>query len=161
MFYRAILRPILFVLPAETVHRLVMATLKVIDAIPGATRFLRGLLRSRDSAVAVRAFGIDFASPIGLAAGMDKDAEAYEMFGALGFGFVEIGTLTARPQEGNPKPRLFRLPADGALINRMGFNNRGAESAHRRLSKHPHRNTVLGINIGKTKVVSEDHATGW
>jgi dihydroorotate dehydrogenase len=158
MFYREILRPILFLLPAETVHRLAMALLKAIGAIPGATRFLRGLLGSRDSAVAVRAFGIDFPSPIGLAAGMDKDAETYEVFGALGFGFVEVGTLTARPQEGNPKPRLFRLPADRALINRMGFNNRGAESANRRLSKRAYRNTVLGINIGKTKVVPEDQA---
>jgi len=158
MIYRVILRPILFRMPAETAHRLAMVVLKVIGVVPGIARILRGLLGSSDSAVAVRAFGIDFPSPIGLAAGMDKDAEAYEMFGALGFGFVEVGTLTARPQKGNPKPRLFRLPADRALINRMGFNNRGAESANRRLNKRANRNTVIGINIGKTKVVPEDQA---
>jgi len=106
----------------------------------------------------VRALGLDFPNPIGLAAGFDKDAIGYEALGALGFGFVEVGTLTAEPQPGNPMPRLFRLPKDRALINRMGFNNRGSAEAVARL-KRPHE-TIVGVNIGKTKVVPEEEAIG-
>ena len=104
----------------------------------------------------VRALGLEFPNPIGLAAGFDKDAIGYEALGALGFGFVEVGTLTGQPQSGNPKPRLFRLPRDRALVNRMGFNNHGSADAVRRL-RRPHR-TIVGVNIGKTKVVPESDA---
>jgi dihydroorotate dehydrogenase len=104
----------------------------------------------------VRALGLEFPNPIGLAAGFDKDAIGYEALGALGFGFVEVGTLTGQPQSGNPKPRLFRLPRDRALINRMGFNNHGSADAIRRL-RRPHR-TIVGVNIGKTRVVPESDA---
>jgi len=103
-----------------------------------------------------RAFGLEFPNPIGLAAGFDKDAIGYEALGALGFGFVEVGTLTGQPQPGNPKPRLFRLPRDRALVNHMGFNNHGSADAVERL-RRPHR-TIVGVNIGKTKVVPESDA---
>lgn len=135
---------------------MVTRSLMLLGAIPGLTKLLRYLLVTRDSTIAVRVFGLDLPSPIGLAAGMDKDAEAYELFGALGFGFVEVGTLTAQPQSGNPRPRLFRLPDDRALINRMGFNNRGADDAERRLRGKRQRRTVVGINIGKTRAVPDD-----
>lgn len=100
--------------------------------------------------------GLDFPNPIGLAAGFDKDAVGFEALGAMGFGFVEVGTLTGQPQSGNPKPRLFRLPKDRALINRMGFNNHGSADAVARL-KQPHE-TIVGVNIGKTKIVPEEEA---
>jgi len=106
----------------------------------------------------VRALGLVFPNPIGLAAGFDKDAIGYEALGALGFGFVEVGTLTGRPQPGNPRPRLFRLPEDRALVNRMGFNNRGSADAVERLRRP--RKTIVGVNIGKTKAVPEPDAIG-
>jgi dihydroorotate dehydrogenase len=104
----------------------------------------------------VRALGLEFPNPVGLAAGFDKDAIGYEALGALGFGFVEVGTLTGQPQSGNPKPRLFRLPRDRALINRMGFNNHGSADAVGRL-RQPRR-TIVGVNIGRTKAVPESEA---
>ncbi len=104
----------------------------------------------------VRALGLDFPNSIGLAAGFDKDAVGYEALGALGFGFIEVGTLTGEPQPGNPAPRLFRLPRDRALINRMGFNNHGSADAVARLQR-PHE-TIVGVNIGKTKLVPEEEA---
>lgn len=116
------------------------------------------LCRPRDPALAVRALGVDFPSPVGLAAGFDKDAQVYEALGALGFGFVEVGTLTASAQPGNDRPRMFRLPADRALVNRLGFNNGGAEEARARLAR-PQR-TIVGVNIGKTKLVPESEAVG-
>jgi dihydroorotate dehydrogenase len=116
----------------------------------------RRVLCSTDPKLAVNALGLRFANPIGLAAGFDKNATAYEALAALGFGFVEIGTVTAEPQPGNPKPRLFRLPDDRALINRMGFNNLGARVVATHLTAA--RSVPVGINIGKTKVVSEEHA---
>jgi len=107
----------------------------------------------------VRAMGIDFPGPLGLAAGFDKNADGIDALAALGFGFVEIGTVTGEPQPGNPTPRLFRLPADRAVVNRMGFNNDGAEAVARRLATRlgtKHRPVVVGVNIGKTKAVPED-----
>jgi dihydroorotate dehydrogenase len=106
----------------------------------------------------VAAFGLTFPSPVGLAAGLDKDAVAVPALAALGFGSVEVGTITAEPQAGNPRPRLFRLPHDRALINRMGFNNLGARAASERLRRLPQRRVPLGINIGKTKVVDNSDA---
>ncbi|HEY8540169.1 MAG TPA: quinone-dependent dihydroorotate dehydrogenase [Steroidobacteraceae bacterium] len=155
MLYRFIVRPILFALPAETAHRLTIALLRVFSPL---VRPLRSLLLPRDPALEVHALGLTFPTPVGLAAGLDKDAEAFETFGALGFGFVEVGTITAEAQPGNPKPRIFRLPADRALINRTGFNNRGAQAASNRIASARRRRTILGINIGKTKVVPNEHA---
>lgn len=154
--YKALIRPLLYLLPAETAHHLAFASLRYFAAIPGMKWLLRRIFHSRDAAVGVRALGIELPNPIGLAAGFDKDAIGFEALGALGFGFVEVGTLTGEAQPGNPPPRLFRLEKDRALINRMGFNNRGSADAVQRLKKR--RNTVVGVNIGKTKVVPEAEA---
>jgi dihydroorotate dehydrogenase len=116
---------------------------------------VRRLLAPRDPVLRVRALGLDLPSPLGLAAGFDKDAAHVDALAALGFGFVEIGTVTAQPQAGNPRPRMFRLPADRALINRMGFNNAGAEAAAARLSAPRDRGTIVGVNIGKTKLAPD------
>jgi dihydroorotate dehydrogenase len=116
----------------------------------------RSVLRTSDPRLRVRALGLSFAHPIGLAAGFDKNATAYEALAALGFAFVEVGTVTGQAQPGNPKPRLFRLPADRALINRMGFNNLGASVVASHLTQK--RSVPIGVNIGKTKVVSEADA---
>jgi dihydroorotate dehydrogenase len=114
-------------------------------------RAARRLLAPRDPALRVRALGLDLPSPLGLAAGFDKDAAHVDALTALGFGFVEVGTVTALPQRGNARPRMVRLPADRALVNRMGFNNAGAEAAAARLSAPRDRTTIVGVNIGKTK----------
>lgn len=158
MLYRVLIRPLLYALPAETAHRLVMAGMRWLALLPGACALMRALRRVNDPRLAVDALGLHFPSPVGLAAGLDKDAEAYEAFGALGFGFVEVGTLTGQAQPGNPRPRLFRLPPDRALVNRMGFNNRGADFAARHIAPRGQRHTLLGINIGKTKVVPVEEA---
>jgi dihydroorotate dehydrogenase len=150
-----VLRPVLFALPAETAHRMTLAALQLLS-VPAAADLLRQLFGPRDPGLAVRAMGLEFASPVCLAAGFDKDARAYPALGALGFGAVEVGTITARSQPGNPKPRLFRLPADRALINRMGFNNHGAEAAAAALRRR--RRTVVGVNIGKSKDAPEAEA---
>ncbi|GAA3953546.1 quinone-dependent dihydroorotate dehydrogenase [Actinomadura viridis] len=142
---------------AETAHHLTLRGLRAIQAVPGGTTLLRRALAPRDPALAVRAMGLEFPGPLGLAAGFDKDAVAYDALGAFGFGHVEIGTVTGRPQPGNPRPRLFRLPRDRAVINRMGFNNEGSEAAMRRLrARRP--GTIVGVNIGKTKAVAESEA---
>jgi dihydroorotate dehydrogenase len=154
--YRFLFTVLLRRLPAEVVHRLSFRALRVLAAVPGALFILRRVCGPRDDALRVSALGLEFPSPVGLAAGFDKDAEAYEALGAFGFGFVEVGTVTARPQPGNPRPRLFRLVKDRAIINRMGFNNEGAQAAARRLRGR--RRIVVGVNIGKTKLVPEDEA---
>jgi dihydroorotate dehydrogenase len=154
--YRALIRPLLYLLPAEAAHHLAFGCLRLMAAIPGVLSLMRRVFHSGDPALRVRALGLDFPNAIGLAAGFDKDAVGYEALGAIGFGFVEVGTLTGQPQSGNPKPRLFRLPKDRALVNRMGFNNRGSADAVARL-KRPHR-TIVGVNIGKTKLVPEAEA---
>lgn len=156
VFYRRLIRPLLYLLPAEAAHHFAFACLRWLTAVPGVRLVMRAIfLRSRSS-LTVEALGMRFPSPVGLAAGFDKDAIGFEALGAMGFGFVEVGTLTALPQPGNRKPRLFRLPADHALVNRMGFNNRGSEDAVRRLKKR--RRAIVGVNIGKSRVTSEEHA---
>ena len=136
----ALARPLLFALDPETAHLL---TLALADA-----PLRLGLLRTRVPAYPVRAFGLEFLNPVGLAAGLDKNAEHVDALGALGFGFIEVGTVTPRPQPGNPRPRLFRLPAANALINRLGFNNVGLERFVENLRRTSWRG-VLGINVGK------------
>ncbi|GAA4089651.1 quinone-dependent dihydroorotate dehydrogenase [Actinomadura miaoliensis] len=155
--YRLLFSLVVSRIPAETVHHLTLRALRAIQAVPGAAPALRRVLAPRDPALTVRAFGLEFPGPLGLAAGFDKDAVAYEALGAFGFGHVEIGTVTGRPQPGNPRPRLFRLPADRAIINRMGFNNAGSAAAARRLRRR-RPGTIVGVNIGKTKVVPEHEA---
>ncbi len=158
MLYRLLIRPLLYLLSAETAHHLAIFSLKVVQKLPFGLALLR-LLFARPSSGPVQALGLEFPSPVGLAAGFDKDAKVFPALGALGFGFIEVGTITAQAQPGNPKPRLFRLVRDRALINRMGFNNLGAEDAAKRLrGRKPGTSPVLGINIGKTKVVPAEAA---
>ena len=153
VIYRHLARPLLYRLDAERAHHLAMTALR---ASSGARRPIRAAFGVRDPTLSTDALGLTFPSPVGLAAGFDKDAVAFEGLGALGFGFVEVGTLTGQAQVGNPKPRLFRLPADRALINRMGFNNGGSADAVERLARP--RKTLVGVNIGKTKIVPESEA---
>ncbi|HMI94441.1 MAG TPA: quinone-dependent dihydroorotate dehydrogenase [Polyangiales bacterium] len=158
MLYRALVRPLLFMLPAEPAHRLGMAVLRVLSGSRLGLGLLRALFGTPDPILRTQVLGLTLPSPIGLAAGLDKDAEAHAAFAALGFGFVEVGTLTAEPQAGNPAPRMFRLPVDRALVNRMGFNNHGASDAAQRLACGGLRAPVLGINIGKSKVAPPERA---
>jgi len=155
--YRLLGFPLLRLLPPEAAHSVAFFALRVILAIPGVRALFQRLTAARHPRLAVEVLGKTFPSPIGLAAGFDKDALGVEALGALGFGFVEVGTLTAQCQSGNPKPRVFRLVEDRALINRLGFNNRGAADAQRRLARARH--TLVGVNIGKTQVVSDVEAS--
>jgi len=147
-------------LPAETAHRLGFGLIRLAAAVPGVSWLLRSWLAPRDPVLRVQAFGRDLPGPLGLAAGFDKDALGPDALGILGFAFIEVGTVTAQPQPGNPRPRMFRLPRDRALINRMGFNNHGAAAAAARLRARRTRNFVVGANIGKTKAVPESEAAG-
>ena len=152
--YRLFFQVVLRWLPTEWVHHVALAGLRASMALFGG--LTRRLLCTNNPKLGVDALGLHFAHPIGLAAGFDKNATAYEALAALGFAFVEVGTVTGQAQPGNPKPRLFRLPADRALINRMGFNNLGAVEVATRLTAK--RSVPVGVNIGKTKVVSEEDA---
>lgn len=143
MFYQAI-RPLLFAVDAESAHELTLWTLKKLHQV--------GLFHDSQpiNKQPVECFGLHFANPLGLAAGLDKNGECIPAWNAMGFGFVEVGTITPRPQEGNPKPRLFRLPENAAIINRMGFNNKGVDYLVSRLQQ-VHSQSPLGVNIGKNK----------
>ncbi|GAA3735321.1 quinone-dependent dihydroorotate dehydrogenase [Salinactinospora qingdaonensis] len=161
MLYQALFHTVLRRVDAETVHRLSFAALRGLSAVPGAAGAARRVTGPRDPELRVSAFGREFPSPLGLAAGFDKNAEGMHGLMALGFGYVEIGTVTARPQPGNPKPRLFRLIADRAIVNRMGFNNAGSAAVARRLARYRQRRGrrfIVGANIGKTKAVPETAA---
>ncbi|MDE3140424.1 MAG: quinone-dependent dihydroorotate dehydrogenase, partial [Pseudomonadota bacterium] len=141
----ALARSLLFRLDAEHAHAL------TLGALDGLQRLhLAHWLAPAIPPLSVRAFGLDFPNPVGLAAGLDKNAAHVDGLAALGFGFIEVGTVTPRPQPGNPRPRLFRLPGQQALINRMGFNNDGVDALLRNLDRAQYRG-VLGINIGKNK----------
>jgi dihydroorotate dehydrogenase len=154
----ALVRSLLFLLPAETAHHFTFRAIKWLCVIPGVSRLIKSQYGVRDSKLKREVFGLTFPNPVGLAAGFDKDARLFKELGYFGFGFVEIGTLTPRPQAGNPKPRLFRLKKDRALINRMGFNNGGVEAAAKRLRKR-NRDLIIGGNIGKNKDTPNDQAT--
>jgi dihydroorotate dehydrogenase len=154
--YRALIRPLLFWVPAEWAHTLTFTALRWMHAVPGAPQLLRAIWGCSAPELEVQALGLRFASPVVLAAGFDKHATGYAALLDLGFGGVEVGTITNEAQSGNPRPRLFRLPRDRALLNRMGFNNCGAEQAERHL-RGPRRG-VVGVNIGKTKRVPESEA---
>lgn len=158
MIYRHFLRPLLFTLPTEGVHELAMAGLRAAGALPGLPNLTRNLLRADDPALTTECLGLTFPNPVGLAAGFDKNAVAVPMLSALGFGFVEVGTLTSQAQAGNPRPRLFRLPADRALINRLGFNNVGALTAAARLKNLPRMPIPVGVNVGKLRTVEASAA---
>jgi dihydroorotate dehydrogenase len=154
--YRLLFRLVLAHLDAETAHRLGYL---VIRALPVLAPLLRTRTRP-DASLRVHALGLEFASPFGVAAGFDKEARAIRGLGVLGFGHVEIGTVTARAQPGNPRPRLFRLIPDRALINRMGFNNDGAAEVAPRVARERARGIrpIIGVNIGKSRVVEVDDA---
>jgi dihydroorotate dehydrogenase len=151
MVYRSLLRPLLFRLPAETAHELALHSLSLLPARLIAKRI-------NDPALNIKRFGLTFPNPIGLAAGFDKNGIALQPLSALGFGFIEAGTVTYHPQPGNPRPRLFRLSEDQALINRAGFNNKGAAAFARRVSDH-RPDCVLGVSIGKSKITPLENAT--
>ncbi|MFZ0225473.1 MAG: quinone-dependent dihydroorotate dehydrogenase [Mycobacterium sp.] len=151
------LRGLLFLVPAERIHRLAFAALRGVAAAAPLRRQLSHRLAPIDPLLASTVFGVHFPGPLGLAAGFDKDGTALNAWGALGFGYAEVGTVTAHPQPGNPAPRLFRLPADRALLNRMGFNNHGAAELAYRLARH-RPDVPIGVNIGKTKTTSPEDA---
>jgi len=155
--YRFLYRMVLRRVPAEAAHRAAFGLIRVSGLVPGVAWVFRRWLGPRDPVLGVRALGLEFPGPLGLAAGFDKDARAVRGLGALGFGFVEVGTVTARAQPGNERPRMFRLTADRALVNRMGFNNAGAAAAAARLRRRS-GGVIVGVNIGKTKVVPEEEA---
>jgi dihydroorotate dehydrogenase len=152
-----LLKPFLFALPPEAAHNLAFGLLKAGTAVPGMKALLRSAYQYGHPSLERIAFDLHFPNPVGLAAGLDKNAQYLHQLALLGFGHVEIGTVTPRPQPGNPKPRLFRLPADKALINRMGFNNHGADAVARRLEKRP-EGLIVGGNIGKNKATANEDA---
>ncbi len=149
------LRPLLFSMAPERAHHFTFSLLETAAKLPGALALVGGAKPPK--AAAVEVMGLKFPSPVGLAAGMDKDARHVDAMSALGFGFIEVGTLTPKPQPGNEQPRLFRLPADRALINRMGFNNGGVAEAVDRLRKR-RPGIIVGGNIGKNKVTPNEQA---
>ena len=160
--YKRIILPLLFRFDAETIHHTVSIFLKIALAIPGISALCRKLYVVEDKRLARTVFGLTFPNPVGMAAGFDKNAELLSELSDLGFGFVEIGTVTPRPQPGNPRPRLFRLKADQGLINRMGFNNKGAGPAAGRLrhfaKNRGNRQVIVGGNIGKNKDTPNENA---
>jgi dihydroorotate dehydrogenase len=154
--YKVFIKPILFLFDPEWVHHTVFSTLKLIHRIPGMGNLIMGFYQVKDQRLERKLFGLTFPNPVGLAAGFDKDAKLYKELSNFGFGFIEIGTLTPKPQPGNPKKRLFRLPEDGGLINRMGFNNEGVEAAIERLKRN--KGILIGGNIGKNKLTPNEEA---
>lgn len=155
--YKRLLLPILFRFDAEAIHHFATSALKFVLAIPGMSWLARKCYVVDDPRLQRQVFGLTFPNPVGLAAGFDKNAELVNELSDLGFGFIEIGTVTPRPQPGNPRPRLFRLKADGGLINRMGFNNKGVGPAAGRL-RHRRPGIVVGGNIGKNKDTANENA---
>lgn len=156
--YKAFIRPLLFLMPPERAHHFTFGLVKLLHRIPGVGAINRALFQVKHPKLERELFGIRFPNPVGLAAGFDKDAKLFRELGNYGFGFIEIGTLTPVGQPGNPKPRMFRLKGDTALINRMGFNNGGTVEAIERL-KVDRGNLIVGGNIGKNKVTPNEEAT--
>ncbi|MFA7445127.1 MAG: quinone-dependent dihydroorotate dehydrogenase [Flavobacteriaceae bacterium] len=154
--YKSIIRPILFKFDPEKVHHFTFSVLRIANKIPFVSSLIRSCYVVNDKRLEREVFGLKFKNPVGLAAGFDKDAKLYKELSNLGFGFIEIGTLTPKPQDGNPKKRLFRLKEDNGIINRMGFNNGGVFEAVERLKKN--KNVLIGGNIGKNKVTPNEEA---
>ena len=152
------IRPLLFRLEPERAHNLTVALLRASGALPPVAALLRTQFQPSTESSTVRAFGLTFSNPVGLAAGYDKDGLAWRGLAALGFGHIEVGTVTVRPQGGNPGPRVFRIPESEAVINRMGFPNRGAEFVASRLKGPRPKGLVLGVNIGKNKATPLEEA---
>lgn len=155
--YKAIIKPLFFLFPPELAHELTVSIFSALLKIPLLNRIIQSFYRVEHPSLKRSFLGLSFSNPVGLAAGFDKDGKHLKTMSALGFGFLEIGTITPVSQAGNPKPRLFRLPKDAALINRMGFNNMGIESLIDRLKKRP-KNLIIGGNIGKNKDTPQEEA---
>jgi dihydroorotate dehydrogenase len=155
--YKLLIRPILFRFDPEEVHYFTFSMVKFLCKIPFVSKLLKSIYAVEDQRLEREVFGLKFKNPVGLAAGFDKDAKLYNELSNFGFGFIEIGTLTPKPQDGNPKKRLFRLKEDSAIINRMGFNNGGVEAAVLRLQQN--KGVLIGGNIGKNKVTPNENAT--
>lgn len=156
--YKSIIRPIFFLFDPEKIHHFTFSLIKILNKIPGVPGIFRSIYKTEAAHLRRTVFGIDFPNPIGLAAGFDKDGKLFEELGNYGFGFIEVGTVTPLGQEGNPLPRLFRLPKDKGLINRMGFNNQGVDGLVERLKKRKGKNLIIGGNIGKNKITSNEEA---
>jgi len=154
--YKAVIRPLFFLFDPEKIHHFTFSFIQFICKIPGVPGIIRSFCVVNDSRLERKVFGLTFKNPVGMAAGFDKDAKLYKELSHFGFGFIEIGTLTPKPQDGNPKKRLFRLKADQAIINRMGFNNEGVLAAVERLKKNS--GVLIGGNIGKNKVTANENA---
>jgi len=154
--YKQLIRPILFCFDPEAVHHFTFSAVRIANKIPGFSSLFKSLYEVNDKRLEREVFGLKFKNPVGLAAGFDKDAKLYQELSNFGFGFIEIGTLTPKGQDGNPKQRLFRLKEDSAIINRMGFNNGGVEEAVKRLKKN--KGVLIGGNIGKNKVTPNEEA---
>ncbi|MBC3847900.1 quinone-dependent dihydroorotate dehydrogenase [Winogradskyella echinorum] len=154
--YKALIRPLLFCFDPEKIHHFTFSLIRTLSKFPGMKSLFKSLYLVEDKRLERELFGLKFKNPVGLAAGFDKDAKLYNELSNFGFGFVEIGTLTPKPQDGNPKNRLFRLKEDSAIINRMGFNNGGVEKAVERLKKN--KGVLIGGNIGKNKVTPNENA---
>lgn len=153
--YRLFFQPLFFLLSPETAHAVALTLLELLLRIPGVETWLRRRLHSTSPTLVA---GIQFPNQVGIAAGFDKNGKHIRALAALGFGFIEVGTVTPRPQAGNPQPRLFRLPADHALINRMGFNNDGLDALIRQLQQPRPTGIVIGGNIGKNKDTPNEQA---
>lgn len=154
--YKSLLRPIFFKFDPEEVHHFTFSLIKTTQKIPGVRSIIKSIYQVNDKRLEREVFGLKFKNPVGLAAGLDKDAKIYNELDAFGFGFIEIGTITPKPQDGNPKKRLFRLKEDSGIINRMGFNNGGIELAVQRLKQN--KGVLIGGNIGKNKVTPNENA---
>jgi len=154
--YKSLIRPTLFKFDPEEVHYFTFNFLRKFFKFPGATSYLKSKFQVEDPRLEREVFGLKFKNPVGLAAGFDKDAKLYKELSCLGFGFIEVGTVTPKPQPGNEKKRLFRLKEDAAIINRMGFNNHGVEEMVERLKKNT--NVLIGGNIGKNKMTPNENA---
>jgi dihydroorotate dehydrogenase len=156
--YRYIIRPLLFLLSPETIHHLLVGTLRILFKIPCVAGFMRLLYRVRHQKLKTEFMGLTFDNPVGLAAGFDKNAHIYNEFSDFGFSHIEVGTVTPKGQPGNPRPRSFRIPKDKGLINRMGFNNKGLEAAVVQLQKRRRKSLVIGGNIGKNTATPNENA---
>lgn len=155
--YKRIIQPLLFLLPPESIHHLIVFLLKIAFKIPGIQSLIKRIYSVKDEQLKRTFLGIKFDNPVGFAAGFDKNAEVYNQFSSFGFSFIEIGTVTPKPQSGNPKPRSFRIPKDSGLINRMGFNNKGIDYAVKKL-KNKHHKVIIGGNIGKNTLTPNNNA---
>ena len=153
-----LIKPLLFQFDPENIHYVVTGALRRVNQIWGVKSFLKNLYQLEDKRLAREVLGLKFKNPLGLAAGFDKNASLIEELAEFGFGFIEIGTVTPLPQPGNEKPRMFRLPQDDALINRMGFNNQGVDVVAARLKQLDRKGLIIGGNIGKNKLTPNEDA---